>query len=85
MVSLSRECVGRKYQATLSPPICSYGIEKLFKLLPSYTPDDIYNAEETGTFLRPLSDKTLDFKDFDFNGGKKNKARVTAKVCANMS
>ncbi|XP_062597709.1 tigger transposable element-derived protein 6-like [Saccostrea cucullata] len=36
-------------------------------------------------FFRLLPDKTLEFKDIlDSHGGKKNKERLTAMVCANM-
>ncbi|XP_061190462.1 tigger transposable element-derived protein 6-like [Saccostrea echinata] len=59
--------------------------EKLPIILQTYSPDDIYNADETGIFFRMLPDKTLEFKDVDCHGGKKNKERLTAMVCANMS
>ena len=59
--------------------------EKLALLLQSYSPDDIYNADETGIFFRLLPDKTLELKNVDCHGGKKNKERLTAMVCANMS
>ena len=38
-----------------------------------------------GFFFRLLPDKTLEFKNVDCHGGKKNKERLTAMVCANMS
>ena len=31
-----------------------------------------------------LSDKTVEFKDVDCHGGKKNKERLTAMICSNM-
>ena len=51
----------------------------------TYSPADIYNADETGVFFRLLPNKTLEFKDVDCHSGKKNKERLTAMVCANMS
>ena len=59
--------------------------QRLRRLLDQYTPDDIYNAEETGVFYRLLPDKTLEYKIVDCHGGKKSKERLTALVCANMS
>ncbi|XP_062594546.1 tigger transposable element-derived protein 6-like [Saccostrea cucullata] len=59
--------------------------EKLPLLLQTYSPDDIYNADETGIFFRMLPDKTIEFKDVDSHGGKKNKERLTVMVCVNMS
>ena len=54
-------------------------------ILKEYTPDNVYNADETGLFFRCLPDKTLEFKNKDCHGGKQSKERVTAMVCANMS
>lgn len=58
---------------------------KLSNLLNDYSPDQIYNADETGLFFRLLPDKTLEFKDVKCSGGKQSKERLTALVCANMS
>lgn len=59
--------------------------EKLPNILQAYTPDNIYNADETGIFYKMLPDKTMEFKDVNCHVGKKNKERITAMVCANMS
>lgn len=53
--------------------------EKLNSLLTHYAPQDIFNADETGIFFR-----MLEFKNVNCHGGKKNKERLTAMVCANM-
>ena len=58
---------------------------KLAKILQDYSPDQIYNADETGIFYRLLPDKTLEFKNVNCHGGKLSKDRLTAMVCANMS
>lgn len=58
---------------------------QLKRILDRYSPDDIYNADETGMFYRLLPDKTLEFKAVECHGGKKRKERLTALVCANMS
>lgn len=52
--------------------------EKLPNILQAYTPDNIYNADETGIFYKMLPDKTMEFKDVNCHGGKKNKERITA-------
>ena len=57
----------------------------LSMILKEYDPKNVYNADETGVFFRCLPDKTLEFKDKDCHGGKQNKERITAMVCANMS
>ena len=54
-------------------------------ILKEYSPDNVYNADETGIFFRCLPDKTLEFKNKDCHGGKQSKERITALVCANMS
>lgn len=59
--------------------------EKLPNILQACSPDNIYNADETGIFYKMLPDKTMEFKDVNCHGGKKNKERITAMVCANMS
>ena len=84
MFSFKRVCGEEKSVDTQSSDMLQWN-EKLALLLQSYSPDDIYNADETGIFFRLLPDKTLEFKNVDCHGGKKNKERLTAMVCANMS
>lgn len=59
--------------------------KKLGNILKDYSPDQIYNADETGLFFRLMSDKTFEFKDKKCHGGKQSKDRLTALVCSNMS
>ena len=59
--------------------------QRLSRLLEQYSPDDIYNADETGMFYRLLPDKTLEYKKVGCHGGKKSEERLTVMVCANMS
>ena len=54
-------------------------------ILKEYSPDNVYNADETGIFFQCLPDKTLEFKNKDCHGGKQSKERITAMVCTNMS
>ena len=53
-------------------------------ILKENDPKNVY-ADETGVFFHCLPDKTLEFKDKDCHGGKHNKERLTAMVCASMS
>ena len=46
---------------------------RLPRLLDEYTPDDIYNADESGLFYRLLPDKSLVMKGESCNGGKQSK------------
>ncbi|XP_045208819.2 tigger transposable element-derived protein 4-like [Mercenaria mercenaria] len=59
--------------------------DRLSSILREYSPENIFNADETGLFYRALSDKTLEFKNVDCHGGKQSKERLTVMVCANMS
>ncbi|XP_060576348.1 tigger transposable element-derived protein 4-like [Ruditapes philippinarum] len=58
---------------------------RLPSILEKYRPDDVFNADETAIFYRAMPDKTLEFKTKACHGGKVNKERLTAMVCANMS
>jgi len=50
-----------------------------------YSPDDIYNADETGLFFKMLPEKTYNSK-FDKSSGKKQaKQRITVLVGSNMT
>jgi DDE superfamily endonuclease/Tc5 transposase DNA-binding domain len=53
-------------------------------LLENYSPDDIYNADETGLYFKCLPDKTYTFRSEKCHGGKKSKERLTVMVCTNM-
>uniref|UniRef100_A0A8C3XKF6 HTH CENPB-type domain-containing protein n=1 Tax=Chelydra serpentina TaxID=8475 RepID=A0A8C3XKF6_CHESE len=55
--------------------------EKLPRILEKFSPADIYNADETGLYLKGLCDRE---KSEKLEGGKAAKDRVTVLVCANM-
>lgn len=46
---------------------------KLEDYVRQYSPDDIFNADETALYWKLLSDKTLTFKGDDCAGGKRSK------------
>ncbi|XP_052699761.1 tigger transposable element-derived protein 4-like [Crassostrea angulata] len=83
-ISFKRVCGEEKSVDTQSTDTVLWN-EKLPNILQAYTPDNIYNADETGIFYKMLPDKTMEFKDVNCHVGKKNKERITAMVCANMS
>ena len=55
------------------------------QLLKDYSPEDIYNADETGLVWANTSNKTLTFKSDDCIGKKVSKVRVTVLPYANMT
>ncbi|XP_039602214.1 tigger transposable element-derived protein 4-like [Polypterus senegalus] len=64
---------------------CSHWIQKLPEIVKDYSPDDVFNADETGLFFKCTPDKTMTFKGEPYHGGKKSKERVTLLLGANMS
>ena len=58
---------------------------KLPPVLRRYDPSDVFNADETGLYLRLLPDKMHAIAGEVCTGGKKSKERVTVLVYANMS
>jgi hypothetical protein len=52
------------------------------KIIAEYSPEDIYNADETGNFFRVMPEHTYLFKDED--EFKSSKERETVLCCANM-
>lgn len=57
----------------------------LKKVLKDYTPDNIFNADETALFFKCLPNKTLTFKNDNCFGGKHSKDRITVMVASNMT
>lgn len=54
-------------------------------LCEGYTPEEIFNAAETGLFYNLTPDKTLKFKGDEYEGGKLSKPRITVLVTANKT
>ena len=54
-------------------------------LLKDYSPEDVYNADETGLFFHAQPKKTLHFRGERCDGGKQSKERISVLVCANMT
>ena len=55
------------------------------KIIADYSPDDVYNADETGLFYRTLPEHTYLFKYETVRGCKVSKDRVTGLCWVNMS
>lgn len=50
----------------------------------SFSPSQIFNADETALFWQMLPSKTLDFKGSKCHGGKMSKVRISILLAANM-
>ena len=55
------------------------------ELLLKYTPENIYNVDETALFYKLRPDRTLTFKGEKCSGSKKQKDRLTVLVGASMA
>ena len=55
------------------------------KIIADYSPDDVYNANETGLFYQALPEHTYLFKNETVHGCKVLKDCVTVLCCVNMS
>jgi len=58
---------------------------ELPKIISEYTPDNVYNADETGLFYCALPENTYLFKNENAKGCKISKERITVLCCASMS
>lgn len=59
--------------------------KKLCSIIQEYSPENIFNADETGLFFRALPKKTLALKNEKCTGGKSSKERLTVLFCASMA
>ena len=62
--------------AAVDSDIVDDWLTRLPQILDGYSPDDIFNMDETGIFFKLLPDRTLCFKNEDCHGGKKSKDRL---------
>jgi len=53
--------------------------------LSTYSPDEIYNADETGLYYRATPDGSLCYKHIALSGFKKAMDRITILCCSNMT
>ena len=59
--------------------------ERLVTIVRSYSPEDIWNEDETGCFFRALPNKTLADAKVACKGGKKAKIRITLAFLVNTA
>lgn len=72
--------------AHVDDEVCQNWIKNtLPNLLEGYSPENVFNVDETGLFFKCLPQKTLAFKNEKCHGGKKSKERVTLMVGSNMA
>ena len=67
---------------SVNDDVCEDWISKLSSLVQDYTPYEIYNADETALFYRCLPNKTSEFKNKPYHGGKESKERLTVLLAA---
>ncbi|XP_041378800.1 tigger transposable element-derived protein 4-like [Gigantopelta aegis] len=58
---------------------------KLPTVCEGYTPQDIFNMDETGLFYRDTTKSTFKVKGEECDGGKRSKERLTVALCASMT
>jgi len=57
----------------------------ILNIIKEYSPNNIFNAGETGIFFRCLPDSTQSHGGDDCRNGERSKERVTVLLCTNMS
>jgi len=62
-----------------------WSLAKLPEILKKFSPQDIYNADETGLFYRATPDGSLCYKRETLEGSKKAMDRITVLCCCNMA
>jgi hypothetical protein len=62
-----------------------WSLAKLPEILKNFSPQDIYNADETGLFYRATPDGSLCYKRETLEGSKKSMDRITVLCCCNMA
>ena len=60
-------------------------MERLPSILDGYSPEDVWNQDETGCFYRALPEKSLAEKKKKCHGGKKAKERLTISFLVNAA
>lgn len=63
---------------------CELWKSNLHSIIESYSPKDVFNADETALFYKCLPQKTLTLKNEKCHGGKQSKERLTLLLAVNM-
>ena len=72
-------------QATDHKAAEEFVANSLPKLLEEYSPNDVYNGDETALYYKGIPDRGYASKKVELSGGKKQKDRLTVLVCTNMT
>lgn len=83
--SISFRCISGESDSVDGNCVSSWKESKLPQLLHGYSPDDVFNADESGLFYKMRPGKTMSFKSDACHGGKQSKERVSVLFCCNMS
>lgn len=59
--------------------------QRLPSIIDEYSPNDVYNADETGLFFKALPNRSLVMAKDTCKGGKRSKERFTVLLCTNMT
>ncbi|CAI6363779.1 unnamed protein product [Macrosiphum euphorbiae] len=87
-ITLRKPCSGNLSNLSVSKDQhCFQWKNDILTIINEYSPNDIFNADETGIFYRCLPDSTqqLSYGNDDCRDGKRSKERVTVLLCTNMS
>lgn len=79
------KCVSGESKSVSDEVVNDWRSNVLSQILKDFSPDNVFNCDETGLFFRCVPSKTLALKGDQCSGGKKSKDRVTVLLCANMS
>jgi len=71
--------------ASLNDSLCNEWLGKLSNIIKEYSPDDVFNVDETSLFFKCLPDRTFILKRETCSGGKQSKERITILLGSNMS
>ncbi|XP_052791892.1 tigger transposable element-derived protein 4-like [Mya arenaria] len=69
----------------VNPTTVAKWLDQIPSLCEGYSPEDIFNMDETGLFYRESSRSTFYTKGEDCAGGKRAKERITVALCASMT
>lgn len=87
-ITLRKPCSGNLSNLSVSKDQFSIQWKNdIISIINEYSPNNIFNADETGIFYKCLPDSThhLSYGEDDCRDGKRSKERVTVLLCTNMS
>ena len=79
------KCVHQEQNNANAPSSSIMAGSSMAKIITDYSPDDVYNANETGLFYKALPEHSYLFENETVLGCKESKNLVTVLCCVNMS